>query len=234
MRARLFLSVMSLALAAAPAAAKVHEQSDRGFVVRIGTEVPATPEESWAVLVQPGQWWSDAQTFSRKAENLSLDPRAGGCFCEVLPNEASARAAPKGSVEHMRVIYAEEPRALRMTGGIGPLQSEAVNATLTIFLKPADGKTQVLWEYVVSGYFRESEVAPQVDRILTGQLVRLATKLGAAPAGDADDDEPGEAAPDADADEPEADQPTDAGAPFDDAFADEPATAPNRDPGIGR
>ena len=87
----------------------------------------------------------------------------------------------------MHVIYAAPSRVLRMTGGLGPLQSEAVSGTLTITLKPVDGGTRVLWEYVVGGYMRQKipELAPLVDKVLAEQLTRLEAKLGAAePAAD--------------------------------------------------
>jgi hypothetical protein len=63
-----------------------------------------------------------------------LHPRAGGCFCEVLPNLEPPDAAPRGGAEHMRVVYAEDARVLRMIGALGPMQSEAVTGVLTIVL----------------------------------------------------------------------------------------------------
>ena len=86
----------------------------------------------------------------------------------------------------MRVINAEQPRVLRMSGALGPLQSEAVQGTLTIVLKPVDGGTRIMWEYVVGGYMRlkTEQIAPLVDVVLGEQVSRLAARLGpkAAPA----------------------------------------------------
>lgn len=97
------------------------------------------------------------------------------------------KAAPRGGVEHMRVIYAERPRALRMTGVLGPLQADAANGTMTVQLKPAEnGKgTQILLEYVVGGYARTpyEKLAPAVDGVLGEQVKRLAAKLGGASEG---------------------------------------------------
>ena len=78
------------------------------------------------------------------------------------------------------MLYAAPARGLRMSGGLGPLQSEAVEGTLTITLKPVDGGTRILWEYVVGGYMRQKvpELAPLVDKVLLEQLTRLAAKLG--------------------------------------------------------
>jgi hypothetical protein len=94
----------------------------------------------------------------------------------------------------MHIIYAEPGRVLRLSGGLGPLQSEAVTGTLTITLKalPAGG-TRIQWFYVVGGYgrFKFTEVAVAVDKVLEEQVKRLAGKLGGGePAADAPSDEP--------------------------------------------
>jgi hypothetical protein len=164
----------------APVAARVHEQTQDGFVSRHVAIVPAGAEETWDMLVRPAQWWDDASSFSGDAANLSLHPRAGGCFCEVLPGKSSPRAAPRGSVEHMRVVYAEDARALRMVGALGPMQSDAVTGVLTIVLRPSATGTQILWEYAVSGNLRKPGVAAAIDQMLAGQILRLAGKLGGA------------------------------------------------------
>ncbi|SFG10309.1 hypothetical protein SAMN05518801_107136 [Novosphingobium sp. CF614] len=186
------VSVLTFAVAAVvvvagvsvPAVAKVAEVSDRGFVVRHVAEVSADLDETWAMLLKPAEWWNSEHTWSGDAAHLSIDPRAGGCFCEVLPNQTSPKAAPRGGVEHMRVVYIERPRALRMVGALGPLQADAANGTLTIQLKPAEkGKgTQILLEYVVGGYVRTpfEKLAPAVDGVLGEQVGHLAAKLGGA------------------------------------------------------
>jgi hypothetical protein len=81
----------------------------------------------------------------------------------------------------MRVVYAEQPRALRMVGALGPLQSEALSGTLTIQLKPIDGGgARILWEDIVGGFMRPKpeDFAPAVDKVLAEQLARLSGKLG--------------------------------------------------------
>lgn len=167
-----------------PALAKVVDLSDRGFLVRQEAQVPVSPEEAWLVLLKPAQWWNSEHTWSGDAANLSIDARAGGCFCEILPDPSSAKARPRGGVEHMRVVYVERPRALRMTGLLGPLQAGAGAGTMTIQLKPADdGKhTDIELEYAVGGYLRaaNAKLAPAVDRVLGEQIGRLVDKLGGA------------------------------------------------------
>lgn len=177
------LTVAASVFAPTPALSKVAQVSAQSFVIRHVAQVSASPEEAWAVLIKPSVWWDSKHTWSTDASNLTLDPRAGGCFCEVLPNPSSPKAAPRGSVEHMRVVYVERPRALRMVGPLGPLQADAATATLTIQLKADDkGGTQVSLEYVVGGYTRTpfEKLAPAVDAMLADQVRRFSEKLGGA------------------------------------------------------
>lgn len=171
------------------AQAEVMAQGDGGFVVREVVEVPAAVPDAWRTLVKPAAWWSDEHTFSGSAANLTLDPVTGGCFCEKLApaKEAGAGGAP-GGVQHMRVVYVEPGRALRMTGALGPLQSEALLGTMTVTLKTAGRGTRILIEYVVGGYmrFKPEQIAPAVDRMLGQQLRNLAGKLGGALPGEGD------------------------------------------------
>lgn len=177
---RFAVALIVLALAA-PASAEVLETSPSGFVIRLSADVPAPPQRAWATLIAPSRWWNPEHSYSKQAANLSLDPRAGGCFCEVLPNAVSPKAAPRGSVEHMRVVYVEEPRALRMTGALGPFQAGAATGTLTVFLRPQGEGTRILWEYVYGGFVRGdvAKVAAANDEVLAGQLRGLARALGA-------------------------------------------------------
>ncbi len=179
---RFAIVIGALLLPAAPANAEVKESSSSGFVIQLGIDVPGTPQAAWDALVTPRRWWSAEHSYSSDSANFSLDARAGGCFCEVLPNTASPRSAPRGSVEHMRVVYVEQPRALRMSGALGPLQAGAGTGTLTVILKPEGEGTRVLWEYAYGGYVRGDvpAMAKAVDGVLAEQLMRLGKLLGAA------------------------------------------------------
>lgn len=179
---KLLLAAAGLSLVATPAAAEVVATSEAGFVTRAAVTVKSDPAATWAALIAPGGWWNGQHTYSGDPKNLYIDAQATGCFCEKLPAAKDAPAGVRGgSVEHMHVVYAAPANALRMKGGLGPLQSEAVDATLTITLKPVDGGTRILWEYVVGGYMRHktAEIAPLVDKVLGEQLSGLAAKLGA-------------------------------------------------------
>lgn len=166
----LIVACLSAALAA-PARAEVVSSTAAGFEVRAQAIVTAPPEAAWAMLARVGEWWNPAHSYSGKAENLSLRPEIGGCFCETLGT---------GGVEHMRVVYAQPGEMLRLQGGLGPLQAEAAAGTLTWTLKKVGGGTEITQTYVVGGYMRmgAEKLAPLVDKVLAEQLGRLQAKLG--------------------------------------------------------
>ena len=183
----LLAAALATSLAAGPeqARAEVTAQSDAGFVIKHSAEVPAGQAEVWAALIAPAKWWSPDHTWSHNAANLYLDAQATGCFCEKLPKPADAPHDQRmGSAEHMHVIFADPQRGLlRMAGGLGPLQGEAVRAVLTIKLTKTEAGTRIDWEYVVGGYMRiqTAEIAPAVDQVLGEQLARLAALFAPAP-----------------------------------------------------
>ncbi len=165
-------------LVSPPALGAVTASSDLGFVIERSVQVPADAMTSWRELVRPAGWWQSAHTWSGSAANLTLEPRAGGCFCETLPQAKDMIA--RGSAEHMRVIQVAPGRLLRMSGALGPLQAEAARGTMTIMLTPTSTGTTIKIEYVVGGYMRltPSQIAPAVDRVLAAQLASLANRLG--------------------------------------------------------
>jgi hypothetical protein len=175
----LFRIAALLALAgAAPAQAEVTASSEAGFVSHNEAMVRASPEQAWAMLVSPSQWWNSSHTYSGNAANMTMDARAGGCFCERVP----ASETPDGEIEHMRVIYTSPYSSLRLSGGLGPLQSEPVNGVLTVTLKMEGEGTRIAFDYAVGGFMRMSmtEMAPLVDSVVGEQLQRLAEQLGKA------------------------------------------------------
>jgi hypothetical protein len=184
---RTVLTLIAFALAV-PAQAEVIASSPGGFVLRHVTEVTASPLEVWKELIAPANWWDPEHTFAGDATGLYMDAQATGCFCELLPLPKDApEGTRRGSIEHLHIVYADPGRQLRLQGGLGPLQAEAVNGTLTIGLRQQGDKTRMVWEYVVGGYFRtESEkLAPLVDQVLGEQLKRLAAKIDPAEVPDA-------------------------------------------------
>lgn len=162
--------------ATAPAMANVESQSDAGFAVKHQRQVAASPEAVWEALAAPNRWWDKRHSFTGDVANFFLDMQAGGCFCERIRTDKAGKIENSGSVQHMQVVYVEPPKVLRMIGALGPLQSEGVNGTLTIGLKPSQGGTQITFEYVVGGYMRYpiNDIAPAVDAVIGQQLAGLA------------------------------------------------------------
>jgi uncharacterized protein YndB with AHSA1/START domain len=159
---------LTLVLAvASPAAAEVKSVTANGFEVATMATIAAPPDRIYAALGEVGHWWSPSHTFSGDAGNLSMELRAGGCFCERLKDG--------GSVQHLQVVYAAPGQGLRLRGALGPLQTEGVDGTLSWTLKPGEGGTSVTLSYILGGYVRSGmeQWAPRVDRVLDEQLQRL-------------------------------------------------------------
>ena len=159
----ILLTAMALA-AAAPASAQTLTAGN-GFTSVHTVTVAAPPERVWDTLVRPSAWWDPAHTYSGDAAQLTLDPRAGGCWCETL--------ADGGSVEHLRVLFVQPRRTLRLGGGLGPLQSMPVTGILTFALKPAGAGTDLTITYSVAGGDGLGALAKPVDGVLGGQWARL-------------------------------------------------------------
>jgi hypothetical protein len=152
-----------------PVRAEVVDASPGGFTVRSTATVGASPSEAYRHLVSSlSRWWNPAHTFSKSSRNLTLDARADGCLCE--------RLVDGGSVRHLEVVFAEPGKWLRLTGGLGPLQSFAVNGVLTWGLSAAGDSTTIEATYVVGGYRSGGleKLAAPVDGVIGDQLARLA------------------------------------------------------------
>jgi hypothetical protein len=158
-----------------PAKAEIKSQTDNGFSVVHIADVDAEPAAIWARLIVPKSYWSKTHSWSGSVEGFYLEPRAGGCFCEnMLAKDPKAKTKITGTVEHMRVIFADPGKVLRMQGALGPLQAEAVLGTLTVAIVPAksgSGST-VSFSYVVGGYMRYKtpEIAAAVDKVIGEQF----------------------------------------------------------------
>jgi hypothetical protein len=155
-------------LAAGPAAGAVVEAAPGGFLVRNETAIHASPDSVYlALTARVGGWWDPAHTYSGDSRNLALEARPGGCFCETRPQG--------GGVRHMEVVYAAPGQALRLVGALGPLQKGGLAGTLTWSLSAQGDSTRTVLEYIVGGYYPGglTGIAPVVDEVLNGQLLRL-------------------------------------------------------------
>ena len=178
--ARIASISVAVALAtSAPVAAEVVSTSDHGFITKDVSTIAASPREVWLALIKPGEWWNDGHTWSGDASNMSLVPSAGGCFCEKIPGEGDIPL--DGSARHAVVVQAVPDKALRLRGGLGPLQAVPAEGVLTISLEEVKGGTQVTWEYNVGGPmgFQIEEISKAVDGVMSQQLQGLTKHLGA-------------------------------------------------------
>jgi uncharacterized protein YndB with AHSA1/START domain len=122
---------------------------------------------AYAAATHPEKWWSGDHSYSGSAANMSLEPVAGGCWCERLP--------AGGSVQHMRVLAAIPGKLLRLTGGLGPLQEQPLTTVMTWSFKddPAGGSV-IDFKYRISGATDLPATWPQaVNGVLSEQLQRL-------------------------------------------------------------
>jgi hypothetical protein len=157
-----------LAAAAVPAQAEVTASGPSGFIVKVELPVAVAPADLYTRFTQIGRWWNDAHTYSGKASNMTLESRVGGCFCEAL--------AEGGFVRHMDVVFAMPGKALRLSGGLGPLQEMGASGLMALQFKAEGTGTRLIMTYTVSGFANGkgyTDVAPAVDGVMTEQLTRL-------------------------------------------------------------
>ena len=150
-----------------PACAAVSDSSVYGFSVVENEHIAAPPAKVYSALVAPSRWWSSTHTFSQNAANLTLDPTAGGCWCE--------KTAAGLSVQHLVVVNAVPNKLLVMRGALGPLQGLGVAGAMTIALKATPDGTDLSLTYNVGGYFKDglTNWATPVDSVLGEQVARL-------------------------------------------------------------
>ncbi|WP_417609712.1 hypothetical protein [Parasphingorhabdus sp.] len=171
------------------AQAEVTNTADNGFTVQHQTLIDGNAEAVWKAMIAPSRYWNSDHSWTGDADNFYLIPQAGGCFCELIrTTSADNIRTSDGSVQHMRVIYAHNNKMLRMSGALGPLQSEAVTGTLTMLLDPQGEKTAVRFTYKVGGYmeFPIDQMAPAVDGVIGEQLTRLSALFAGADVPDTD------------------------------------------------
>jgi uncharacterized protein YndB with AHSA1/START domain len=162
---------VALALAAMLATSATHAEtsnvSANGFTSSFREEVKAGTDEVWKAIAQLPRWWSDAHTWSGKASNMTLELRAGGCWCESWEGGQSA--------QHGQVLMVQPGRVIRMAAGLGPLQELPAQGVLTIVTSAQEGKTFLRMTYRVGGPpdLGLDKLAPAVDQVIGVQFRRL-------------------------------------------------------------
>lgn len=154
----------------AAAHAATSEISASSFQSSFHEELDVTPEQAWQALVNIAGWWSGSHTYSGDAGNLTLEPAAGGCWCERWAGN---------SVQHARVLVAMPARLLRLDGALGPLQAMGATGILTFRLAPrAQGTTlDVTYRVRASPDAALDKVASSVDKVLEEQVKRLVATM---------------------------------------------------------
>ncbi len=155
--------------------AEVVDAGAGGFHLEIRREVSADPAAAWAQFLRVAEWWDGEHSWFGSAANFSLEPRAGGCFCEIDGER---------QVLHMTVSFVDPGVEMRLLGGLGPLQGMGLHGAMSFRFEPREGGgTTLVHSYRVSGYAKEGLewLAPVVDSVQTGQLERLQARLNAQP-----------------------------------------------------
>lgn len=160
--------ILIAALMSAFSFATVTDSTQNAFTVSYSDTVATSPDNLYTCFSgKIARWWDPDHTYSGIASNLSVEPFAGGCFCEKLDNG--------GSIQHMTVLYAAPDKVFRMQGGLGPLQQFPVTGIMTLELKSLEKRTLVTWTYTVSGYIPGgvSRFAAVVNMVLGHQFKRF-------------------------------------------------------------
>jgi hypothetical protein len=169
-----FRSCVAVASLAAlfPAPAAVVDATASGFTIENTVEVPVDAMTAWKALVDDvGEWWPRDHTWWGEVSELTIEPRAGGCFCE----RNGAQQA-----QHLQVAFVDPGRLLRLTGGLGPLQGMGLHGVLEFRLAAgAGGGTAITLFYRAGGYTPDdlAAFAPVVDQVQAQQLGGLAAHL---------------------------------------------------------
>lgn len=153
-------------LNATVADAKVISQGASGFQTAHEVEVPLEPKAAYDAFVQIGSWWSSSHSFTGDAKNISIEPEAGGCWCEQQDGVSSVR--------HMTVVHAASGRMLVFSGGLGPLQFMGVAGSMTVSFEAKGKATRVTVNYAVGGYDPGNfkDISKGVDGVIGEQIAR--------------------------------------------------------------
>jgi hypothetical protein len=120
------------------------------------------------LILTPFPQWDPSHSWEGQAENLYLDLRIGGCFCEKLANG--------GGVEHLHLAYFAPGKEIRLTGGLGPLQGMGMGGAMVWTITPGEAGNTVRWSYTVHGHGTEEsmgKLAPIVDYVQQQAFYRL-------------------------------------------------------------
>lgn len=163
------LTWMGATLAVLPlaAGAEVELAAPEAMRIRHEFRIEASAAMAWDTLVHPERYWPSDHTWSGRREALSLEPLAGGCFCESWSG---------GSAQHGRVVLAMPGKTLKIDAALGPFLDMAISGILVIALDEQDGVTTAVVTYRVSGdaAHKLDQLASIVDQVLRLQFENFA------------------------------------------------------------
>jgi uncharacterized protein YndB with AHSA1/START domain len=162
-----FAAIVVFIAAGQVASADVVDVSPTGFQLSVAVHIAAPPDRVYAALIQPSKWWNSDHTFSGSAANLTLEAKAGGCFCEKL--------ASGGSVSHLTVVSAMPGKQLRLRGALGPFQGSGVDGALTWSLAAAGAETDLTVTNDMGGHMKGGfgDWPAKADAMISDQVARL-------------------------------------------------------------
>jgi hypothetical protein len=151
--------------------AEVISSNPIGFQINIKKTVNVNSRKAYDQFLEIGEWWNADHTYFGQSKNLTIEAKAGGCFCEKSGDK---------EVLHMTVSYVDPNSEVRMTGGLGPLQMMGVQGGMSWkFIAINDNQTQIVHHYQVSGFNKDGldALAPIVDKVQTLQVESLVAKI---------------------------------------------------------
>jgi hypothetical protein len=151
--------------------AEVIKATDNFFHIKITADVNTNPSASYQQFIKVGEWWSSDHTWFGDAANMTIDARAGGCFCEKSNGN---------EVMHMLVTGVFPDQQIQMTGGLGPLQMMALDGAMSWQFRPGkNGGTEIIHEYRVTGGGQDDlpKFAEIVNKVQELQVSLLAKRL---------------------------------------------------------
>lgn len=162
----LFAAAFLLTSFTLPVQAEVIEASDTHYRLSHSATTTISPEALWERLIHPEQWWNPDHSYSGKAENLSLDPQAGGLWREDWDG---------GSVAHGTVVQIIKGNVLRLEAPFGPLQGMGAYVIWSIKIEPSGSGSTITFDEVAMAPPGSSleAVAPAVDGVKGEAMRRL-------------------------------------------------------------
>lgn len=132
---RIVVVLAALASLAGVARAEIKQLPTSAFSFEQTIRLPGTPDEIFgAITGDIGGWWD--HSFSEHPKKFYLEPKVGGCFCEVFDDAGNG-------VRHAVVTYVDRPKLLRFEGPLG-LAGNAVQLVFTYKFEPIWGDSTKL------------------------------------------------------------------------------------------